>query len=98
MNDAEENILRNKLLQYPGATAESIEQEIELYKERESTKNALTMEQKFSNYYAEKYLDKKGYPRPPGWRSVFFYPGGTLPRLRYIALVIVAAIVWIVFG
>lgn len=52
----------------------------------------------FSNALAESWLDRSGYPRPPGWYSVFFYPGSM--RLRNTAIfwaVVLTVAVWFFF-
>jgi len=94
MNDAERTELKKRLLTYPGATNESVEQELDAYEAREDEKKALTEIRKFTNALAERYLDRKGYPRPPGWHSVFFYPGSNRPRnpVVFWGIAIVAAI------
>lgn len=80
MNKAEREQLREKLLQYPGATEELVSDQLVMYEERQEFKSHLTNDKGMSNALAEHYLDRKGYPRPPGWRSVFFYPDGMRPR------------------
>jgi|SRR5690606_8437688 len=79
MNEHKRNALREVLLQYPGATEELVEQQLYAYEERENQKSAL-IERGFSNALAEAWLDRSGFPRPPGWHSVFFYPGSMRPR------------------
>ena len=53
-----------------------------------------------SNSMAEKFLDRQGWPRPPGWNSVFCYPGSNRMRTRYIVIVVVtvAIVVWKAFS
>ena len=94
MDDAEK--LRARLLTYPGATKESVDAELLTYEQREDLKATLVGERQFSNAMAESFLEKKGYPRPPGWHSVFFYPGGNRPRNRVVVILIAAlvAIAW----
>ncbi|NTV28779.1 MAG: hypothetical protein HGA80_01725 [Candidatus Omnitrophica bacterium] len=72
--------LRKALFEYPGATEESVERLLIAYEQREEEKRVLIKEHHYGNSLAEYYLDKKGYPRPPGWHSVFFYPGSNRPR------------------
>jgi len=80
MDDKTRAELRRRLLQYPGATQESVARDLDVYEERELQKHALVNERGYSNAVAEAYLDKEGFPRPPGWHSVFFYPGSGRPR------------------
>ena len=80
MDDSTRDELRKLLLQYPGATEESVEHDLFVYERRREEKSALVKERRFWNALAETYLDKKGYPRPPGWHSVFFYPDSNRPR------------------
>ena len=89
MNEQEREVLRLRLFTYPGATPESVEQQLSAYEERESEKQAVMRDRGMWNAVAESYLDKRGYPRPPGWHSVFFYPGSNRPRNGY-ALVFLA--------
>lgn len=52
----------------------------------------------FSNALAEAWLDRSRYPRPPGWHSVFFYPGSMRPRNTTVFwLAVLAAITWFAF-
>ena len=44
-----------------------------------------------SNRMAEKFLDRQGWPRPFGWRTVFVYPDSNSLRWRY--WLILAAVV-----
>ena len=46
----------------------------------------------YSNALAESLLDRKGYPRPPGWHAVFFYPGSYQPRMNSLAWFIALAV------
>lgn len=80
MNNRERERLRERLLQYPSVTEENVEHQLYAYEEREDLKRSLMEDRRLSNAMAEIYLDKKGYPRPPGWHSVFFYPGSSRPR------------------
>ena len=82
--------LRRRLLQYPNATEESVELELAAYKKRDIQKAALR-ERGMSNAMAEAWLDRSGFPRPPGWHSVFFYPGSVRPRNLVIFWVVIAA-------
>jgi hypothetical protein len=84
MNEADEQKLRKRLLSYPNATEEIVNIEIEAHKERQKLKEDLINNRGFSNALAEVYLDRTGYPRPPGWHSVFFYPESN--RLRNITV------------
>lgn len=86
MNEHAVQALRQRLLTYPGATPESVEQQLYAYAERESEKQAVMQDRGMSNALAESYLDKRGYSRPPGWHSVFFYPGSNRPRNVYVVI------------
>jgi hypothetical protein len=57
-----------------------VARDLDAYEDREQLKQALLQERGYSNALAEVFLDRKGYPRPPGWHSVFFYPGSGRPR------------------
>ena len=94
MDEQERVELKRRLLQYPGATADSVESDLYAYEQRENEKRALISERRMSNALAETVLDRKGYPRPPGWHSVFFYPGSNRPRNRMLLLVGVASAVY----
>ena len=93
MDDTSRGELRKRLLQYPGATEESVERDLLLHEQREDEKRALVGERRFSNALAEVYLDKKGYPRPPGWHSVFFYPDSNRPRNLVVFWGVISAFV-----
>ncbi len=84
MNEQEIETLHQRLQTYPGATPESVEQQLATHEERESEKQVVMQNRGMSNALAETYLDKMGYPRPPGWHSVFFYPGSNRPRNGYV--------------
>jgi hypothetical protein len=95
-NDTEK--LRQRLLTYPGATAEDVENQLEAYKDRDKENAALMSTRGMSNALVEVFLDRKGYQRPPGWHSVFFYPGSNRPRNRLLFLVaIVVVLAYFVF-
>jgi len=52
----------------------------------------------FSNASSEAWLDRSGYPRPPGWRAVFFYPGSMRPRNAVLFwLGVLGSIIWFAF-
>lgn len=89
MDDITRNKWRKLLLQYPGATEKSVERSLIAYGEREETKRYLIENRQFSNALAEGYLDRKGYPRPPGWHAVFFYPGSKRLRNTVLFLVLI---------
>ena len=95
MTEQEMEALHQRLLTYPGATPESVEQQLFAHEERWGVKQAAMRDRKMSNAVAESFLDKSGYPRPPGWHSVFFYPGSNRPRngyaLTFLSLLAVAA-------
>lgn len=92
MDDTSREKFRRKLHQYPGASEEQVEEELERYEVREVQKREL-LDRRFSNAKAEAWLDRSGYPRPPGWHSVFFYPGSMRPRNIVVFWVVVAAAV-----
>ncbi len=89
LSEADELALRKRLAEYPGATDESIDDAIYAYEERLELKQHLRMDLRLSNARAEFTLDRKGYPRPPGWHSVFFYPDSNRPRNKYLLCLIV---------
>ena len=97
MNEREQEALRRRLLTYPGATPETVDQQLEAYEERNAEKQALMNERSMSNAMAETFLDKKGYPRPPGWRNVFFYPGASRPRNGYVVAVLIVLVLVVFF-
>jgi hypothetical protein len=78
--------LRKRLLQYPGATEESVSRDLDALEERAAQKRSLIEDRRMSNALAEAYLDRKGFPRPPGWHSVFFYPDSNRPRNTFMFL------------
>ncbi|PKQ04220.1 MAG: hypothetical protein CVT73_13970 [Alphaproteobacteria bacterium HGW-Alphaproteobacteria-12] len=92
MDEHEREILRQRLMTYPGATREVVEQQIDLYVDRGEKKRGLVEDRRMSNAMAEVFLDRSGYPRPPGWHSVFFYPGSNRPRNVYVIVFFIAAI------
>jgi hypothetical protein len=83
MDETEQDALRRKLLAYPGIDVGNVEQHIWRYRERADKKDEL-LASGFSNRLAENWLDRSGYPRPPGWHSVFFYAGSNTPGLHYV--------------
>jgi len=90
MDRSERQRLRLLLLAYPGISESNVEMHLAAYDEREQQKTEL-LARGLSNRLAEKWLDKSGYPRPPGWSSVFLYPDSSTPRLRYLLLLVVIA-------
>jgi hypothetical protein len=82
--------LKKRLLEYPGTTEEQSERQIENLLDRANLKAAL-LGQGYSNALAEVVLDRKGYLRPPGWHSVFFYPDSYRPRGGYLLLCAIVA-------
>jgi hypothetical protein len=91
--DAQETArLRQRLLSYPGATEESVDEQLYAFEQRQEEKEALISGRGMSNAMAETFLDRKGYPRPPGWHSVFFYPGSNRPRNKFLFLTAVVAL------
>lgn len=88
--------LRKRLSEYLGNTAEIVEQQVHAYEHREEEKQNL-IRRGLRNALAEYYLDRRGYPRPPGWHSVFFYPGSNRPRNKFIFwFVVIAGVIWFV--
>lgn len=71
--------LRRRLLQYPGIDDTNVDDLLFLYEGRAEAKQQLR-NRGCNNALAEAYLDRQGYPRPPGWHSVFFYPDSNRPR------------------
>jgi hypothetical protein len=95
-NEQEE--LRARLLTYPGATEESVELMLDAYEKRAAEKYHLVQSMGMSNSMAERYLDAVGFPRPPGWHSVFFFPGSNAPRPKYVMfiLLLIAGGYWLI--
>ena len=98
MNKEQKAKIRTILMQYPDTTEESIEQELIVFEQREELKKNLMTDRGFSNTLAERFLDKQGWSRPPGWHSIFFYPGSNTPRSNVIifpaAIFILIWFVW----
>lgn len=97
LTDSKRDRLRQRLMQYPGATEGSVADELEIYEERAEVKNHLMAERGMSNTLAEVFLERQGYPRPPGWHSVFFYPGSNRPRNKVLFFFAVVAALAYVF-
>lgn len=94
MNEAEKEELKKRLLQYPDATDENVDMQIDGYEEREAAKQGL-IDRGFSNAMAESHLERQGYPRLPGWHSVLFYAGSIRPRNTVIFwLVVIIGVFW----
>jgi hypothetical protein len=83
MDDGEWEQVRQNLLSYPNATPEIVEAQIASLSRRLEEKEFL-LQHGYSNAQAESLLDKKGYVRMPGWKTVFFYPGSSRLRTKYI--------------
>lgn len=92
LSEDEKSDLRRKLAGYPGMTEETIDDAVYAYEERMELKQHLRRDLRQSNAMAESILDRKGYPRPPGWHSVFFYPGSNRPRNKYLLYLVVLII------
>jgi len=90
----QEEKLRKHLSQYPGATPGEVDQYMEALRVRAEVK-ADMIKGSYSNVLAEMMLDRRGFPRPPGWRTVFFYPDGNIPRIKYLVL---AALIGLAIG
>ena len=98
LTDSERDRLRQRLMQYRGATEESVAGELEMHEERAEVQKHLMAERGMSNTLAEVVLERQGYPRPPGWHSVFFYPGSNRPRnnvLFFFAIIAALAYVFL---
>jgi hypothetical protein len=98
VNSEEQKALRTRLLEYPGTTEENVNLLLDAYEERADLKLHLTTERGMSNMMAERFLDMQGLPRPPGWHSAFFYPGGLMPRVGYIILAVFAVGGFLIFA
>lgn len=77
---------KEHLPQDPDLTTENTDEKINVYEQRREEKKVLIEQRGFSNITAESFLDKIGYPRPPGWHSVFFYPDSNRPRTTVVIL------------
>ena len=91
MTDAEYEKLRAQLLTYPGIDQSNVDQHIGELEHRAEVKAHLVNDRGFPNALAERWLDVRGHPRPPGWHAVFCYPGSNRPRNRYVLLFVMAA-------
>ena len=95
MNETEKQGPREHLPQDPDLANETTDEKINVYQQRSEEKKVLIEERGFSNIMAESYLDKIGYPRPPGWHSVFFYPDSNRPRTTIVVLLaVVLGVAW----
>ena len=83
LTDEEADVLRMRLLQYPDVDESNVDREVAVYALRKEAKAEL-LRRDFGNALAEASLDRQGWPRPPGWHSVFFYPGSNRPRNGYL--------------
>ncbi len=83
MNEEDRKKLKEKLLHYPHINPENLDEQVLYYEDREARKKDL-IDKGFSNALAEHNLDKQGYLRPPGWHSVFFFPGSYRLRNKYV--------------
>lgn len=98
MNETEKEEPGKPLLQHPDVTDEGADEKIGVYQRRNEEKRVLTEDRGFSNIMAESYLDRIGYPRPPGWHSVFFYPDSNRPRTTFVIWLVVAlGVTWFVY-
>jgi len=89
-DEARTAALEQKLYDYPGATKQSVAARMTAYELRVMRKQEY-LAAGYDNAAAEVLLDRGGYPRLPGWHSVFFYPESNRLRNRYV--VTLAAIV-----
>lgn len=97
MNETEKEGPKEHLPQAPDLTDETTEDKINVYQQRSEEKKVLIEDRGFSNITAESFLDKIGYPRPPGWHSVFFYPDSNRPRTTVVILLaVVVGVAWFV--
>ena len=76
---------------------DDVEKILEIYEARSEKKEEL-LERGLTNALAEHSLDRLGYPRPAGWHSVFFYPGSSRPRNKFILLLFVVGILIVIFS
>ena len=86
MHETKQKGPKEHLPQDPDLANESIDEKINVYEQRREEKKVLIEQRGFSNITAESFLDKTGYPRPPGWHSVFFYPDSNRPRTTVVIL------------
>lgn len=92
-----EDKLKERLLSYPGKTEGMALNEIEQYKERLRTKKVLLERHNNDNWYVEQLLERKqGFPRPPGWKHVFFIPDSYRPRGSFFVVLVIIFTVLIV--
>lgn len=84
ISERERNRIRRKIARKSSLDDPLFEQVIASYDERARVKRQLIIEQGMSNSAAEHFLDREGYPRPIGLGAVFFYPGSTRLRDRYL--------------
>jgi hypothetical protein len=86
LNDpAKRAALKRVLLSYPGTTEEQADARLDAYELRVEKKREF-LDHGMWNAMTEFQLDRLGYPRPPGWKSVFFYPDSFRPRNWYVML------------
>jgi len=98
MNETKKKEAREPLLQPPDVTNENTEEKTGVYQRRNEEKRVLIEYRGFSNIMAESYLDRIGYPRPPGWHAVFFYPDSNRPRTTIVVLLaVVLGVAWFVY-
>ncbi len=86
MHETKKKGPKEQLPQDPDLANESIDEKINVYEQRREEKKVLIEQRGFSNITAESFLDKIGYPRPPGWHSVFFYPDSNRPRTTVVIM------------
>ena len=85
-----EDKLKERLLSYPGTSEEMALNEIEQYKDRLRTKKAMLENFRYDNWMVEQLLERKyGYPRPPGWKHVFFIPDSYRPRGSFFIVLVI---------
>jgi hypothetical protein len=94
-NPVEREKIRKRLLSYPHATEESVDHLMGVYEMRAEHKRDLLEGGHVWNALAESRLERQGWPRPPGWPAVFFYPDSLRPRNWLVFWVVVAlALLW----
>ena len=93
MDENEQRELRKTLLTYPNINEQNVDDYLRAYEERAVAKRGLVELRGMSNSQAEAFLDRQGYPRPPGWGSAIAYPGGSQLRWPIFILLLILAVV-----
>lgn len=89
--------IRNLLTRSGSMAPEEIHRALGFYEERYNTKRYLIEQRKFSNSWAERILDRQGWPRPPGWRCALRYPDSSTlrPGTLITILTAIGGLVWL---